>query len=287
MKHPEKPSDIFEFKRTDVAIDQAAFAAHLAGFQFFAVGSLLYAVSSSMSGKLTPLSLGTLADALAAMEDRSSIGKPKQTVHRDPLELSNRKNSDGGLIVAMDRFYARPLDVRMLAQSHELNEHPERHKGRRSDDFPIPDTITKIFEGMTGPVGHGYTCYQLNVSGEQVVIHSDTQRWAAAVFLTPDAPPECGTSFFRSRRAKSVRSSDHLAMLADELRGEVPLTHLEAEMLVYGNALLDRTQWQEVDRIGNVFNRLVLWDARYVHAVSDFFGHDDTTGRLVQLFFWD
>jgi hypothetical protein len=31
----------------------------------------------------------------------------------------------------------------------------------------------------------------------------------------------------------------------------------------------------------------VLWDAQLIHAAADYFGHDDETSRLFQIFFFD
>ena len=38
---------------------------------------------------------------------------------------------------------------------------------------------------------------------------------------------------------------------------------------------------------GNVFNRLVIFDARLIHSAGDYFGHNIETGRLFQMFFFD
>jgi hypothetical protein len=214
-----------------------------------------------------------------AMEDRSSIAPKEQP--------SSLKIADFGEklpeIVVVDGFFADPDAARTAALASDLAEHPERHQGLRSSDMPIPAEIREAFALMTGKLGHGHCAYQLNVAGEKLVYHSDMQRWAAAAYLTPNAPPDAGTSFWRSRATKTRRSSD-LSLLVDE--AAVP-TITEAEGLVYGGALLDRTRWQEVDRVGNVFNRLALWRADLVHSCSDYFGHDRESGRLALLFFWD
>jgi hypothetical protein len=39
--------------------------------------------------------------------------------------------------------------------------------------------------------------------------HHDTQSYAAAVYLTPDAPPQSGTSLWRDRVHGCRRQSDH------------------------------------------------------------------------------
>lgn len=49
----------------------------------------------------------------------------------------------------------------------------------------------------------------------------------------------------------------------------------------------DLTKWELVDRIGNVFNRLVLYPGHYWHMSLDYFGSDLNSGRLFQTFFFN
>jgi len=44
---------------------------------------------------------------------------------------------------------------------------------------------------------------------DPLVWHHDTQSYAAAVYLTPDAPPQSGTSFWRDRVHGCRRRPDH------------------------------------------------------------------------------
>jgi hypothetical protein len=57
--------------------------------------------------------------------------------------------------------------------------------------------------------------------------------------------------------------------------------------IVFQNGFLDPTQFDVVDVIGNVYNRLVLFDAQFIHAASCYFGNNISNGRLFQLFFFD
>ena len=49
----------------------------------------------------------------------------------------------------------------------------------------------------------------------------------------------------------------------------------------------DMTKWELVDRIGNVYNRLVLYRGDHFHISMDYFGQDINDGRLFQTFFFD
>jgi hypothetical protein len=93
--------------------------------------------------------------------------------------------------------------------------------------------------------------------------------YAGVLYLTPDAPPNAGTSLYRSRHTKKMKYSD------DEYHN------------VFRNGHLDDTDFEVVDTIGNVYNRLILFDAKCLHAGINYFGTCKEDGRLFQLFFFD
>lgn len=177
-------------------------------------------------------------------------------------------------LIVVDDFYPSPADVRAVALSSNLEAHPERHKGLRGPEMPIPDGVARAIEMLTHEkITTGYSCFQSCRAGDQLVYHSDTQRWAGVIFLTPNAPPASGTSFFKSWRTGARASEEILTP--------------DAERETFAGKLLDRTAWEEVDRIGNVYNRLAIWDAHLIHSATDYFGADVQDARLFQMLFWD
>ena len=48
----------------------------------------------------------------------------------------------------------------------------------------------------------------------------------------------------------------------------------------------DITKWTKVDEIGNVFNRLILFNSTKYHMSMDYFGTTKEDGRLFQVFFF-
>jgi hypothetical protein len=48
----------------------------------------------------------------------------------------------------------------------------------------------------------------------------------------------------------------------------------------------DLTKWKEVDRVGNVFNRLILFNSNRFHMSMDYFGDSKENGRFFQVFFF-
>jgi hypothetical protein len=56
---------------------------------------------------------------------------------------------------------------------------------------------------------------------------------------------------------------------------------------VFRKGHLDETDFEMVDKIGNMYNRLILFDAQCLHAGINYFGNNIYDGRLFQLFFFD
>ena len=52
------------------------------------------------------------------------------------------------------------------------------------------------------------------------------------------------------------------------------------EEIYYGGIHCDGTKFEPVDVIGNVYNRLILFDASCIHSASEYFGYNLKTGRL-------
>ena len=116
----------------------------------------------------------------------------------------------------------------------------------------------------------GYNgCFQITTAEDPQVYHYDTQTWAAMIYLTPDAPVQSGTRLHRSR----------ITGLSHSTQAGVDES--------FSSGFYDSTKFDTVASAGNVFNRLVIMDARHIHSAGDYFGNSPETGRLVHLFFFD
>lgn len=209
--------------------------------------------------------------------------------------------------VVLDNFYQDPDRIREHALGLSFYENTSDHKGKRTKENGRTSELKYLFERLLGIRisnwdTYGYNgVFQLCVAGDPPVFHSDLQRWAGTIYLTPNAPLAGGTGLFRSK-STGLRSVEEAKPVSVRLNPGVSqdatlrfedrnkTVHFSKEDLaaeMYEGKLLDSTQWEQVDFFGNVYNRLVLWDARLVHAVGAYFGHDLHTGRLSQLFFFD
>lgn len=114
--------------------------------------------------------------------------------------------------------------------------------------------------------------FQLCTAADAIPYHSDSQSYAGVLFLTPGAPLDAGVSLFRSRRSG--------------MRGRCADPELMARTFGRG-AELDRSAWEEVDRVANLYNRLVLFKGHLAHGATAYFGTGLEDGRLFQNFFFD
>jgi hypothetical protein len=53
------------------------------------------------------------------------------------------------------------------------------------------------------------------------------------------------------------------------------------------HTFVDGTPYEMIDTVGNIYNRLIIFDARLIHAATNYMGYDFHTGRLFQIFFFD
>lgn len=189
--------------------------------------------------------------------------------------------------VCVDNFYDNPDAVREFALRQDFQFHKEYHKGKRTDIVYRPESLKKRFEEIIGKKITSWDkygvngCFQYCTAEDPIVYHYDSQNYAGVIYLTPDAPPEAGTTFFRSKANKLTKIFDSPQAEAtgrsfDELHAET-----------FKTGFYDSTQFDVVDVVGNVYNRLVVWDALTLHAATKYFGTDLHNSRLFHLFFFD
>jgi tetratricopeptide (TPR) repeat protein len=177
----------------------------------------------------------------------------------------------------IDNFYEDPYAVREFALNQEFEENLDYYKGNRSkNQFIVPGT-KEAFEKIIGKKITNWTethgmCgrFQYCTAQDDLVYHCDGQTLAGMIYLTPDAPHSCGTSLFAHKRTG--------------LRNENDFDDVD----VFGETgFYDRTKFELVDTAGNVFNRLVLFDAKCIHSANEYFGTNKNNSRLFHLFFFD
>lgn len=179
-------------------------------------------------------------------------------------------------IFVVDNFYSDPEYVRDLALKQTFHGDMNFYRGKRTESQIIFPGTKEAFEEIMGQKivawseTHGMCGrFQSCVAGDQVVYHTDYQQWAGMIYLTPNAPHSGGTSTF-SRKTTGCRHA------TDDTIGSA-----------FEKGYYDRTAFDLVDTIGNVFNRLVIFDAKCIHAANEYFGNSLENSRLFHMFFFD
>ena len=190
-----------------------------------------------------------------------------------------------------DRFYTNPDDVRKRALAMKYSE-PEDVIGWRTQVWQprgIKSLIERSFRvqidywddsrSIEGANGVFFTAFSKGEHAESVKVHFDEpHEWTSlVVYLTPDAPADCGTSLWQHRETGLTAKPSR----RDALR--LGSTLEELSLLIERDGWT-RKAWIEIDRIGNVYNRAVMFRAGLFHSATHHFGHDLSDGRLYQSF---
>ena len=191
-------------------------------------------------------------------------------------EFRKNKKMECSLIV-IDNFYDNPMEVRRFALQQEYSEEPY-YPGKRTQSFACQehkDRFQKILEPFIKkisffPFDTDNGKFQYATAQDHSWVHYDTEdtNWAGIIYLTPDAPVESGTAFYQYN---------------DGTMNAVESQLMNSNYKQYSK---DMTKWKLVDKVGNVFNRLILFDSSRYHTAVDYFGKDIYDGRLYQVFFF-
>lgn len=197
----------------------------------------------------------------------------------------SNQSEDKGLI-SVDNFYDDPDLIRDFALNNIYYSPSDYHKGERASARFILNGTKEKLERIIGKEiynwhheGYANGIFQFCTADQPIVYHVDTQTYAGIVYLTPDAPPQSGTSFYKSKinGRRSFPQDDRASQeYLDTFKG------ISDQLNFY-----DGTQLELVDTVGNVYNRLVLFDASQIHAAAEYFGDDITNSRLFHMFFFD
>jgi hypothetical protein len=197
-------------------------------------------------------------------------------------------------VLAVDNFFADPDEVRAIALAQEYGGDQRFYKGWRSKQrFLWPNMREELSRLLGTPVtewlAHSANgVFQQTSHQDPLVWHHDTQSYAAAVYLTPNAPPSSGTSFWRDRTYGCRRRPDHPFERA-RLGSDDALA--AARSVVYDPFNVEHgDNWELMESVAGLYNRLVIWDASLFHSATtyDHFAEGGAAPtRLVQLFFFD
>ena len=206
---------------------------------------------------------------------------------RDLLTENISKRSPSCGLIVVDNFYNNAMSTRnyILTQEFKVrgNYPGQRTRsfanshlkdiiqeyimpfGGKITEFPMPDETNKednnIYNGA----------FQYTTSRDRSWIHVDGfNNWAGVLYMTPDAPLSSGTGFYKYKDGTTYEA-------------DLKIMDNKAEIDAFCQ---DLTRWEQVDKVGNLFNRLILFNSKRYHMSLDYFGNSKENGRLFQVFFF-
>jgi hypothetical protein len=211
----------------------------------------------------------------------------KIDIRREVLKATNAKRVPTCGLIVIDNFYSNAQATRdfMLTQDFKVKGN---YPGQRTISFAnehLKEAIQKYVEPFAGKItkfpmpksdnsdaADIYNgAFQYTTSRDRSWVHVDAwNKWAGVLFLTPDAPLSAGTAFYRFHDGTTCDADNKLLNNKEE-------TDASSQ---------DLTKWDLVDRAGNVFNRLILFNSHRYHMSMDYFGDSKENGRLFQVFFF-
>lgn len=137
--------------------------------------------------------------------------------------------------------------------------------GGKITEFPMPkedgSDASGIYNGS----------FQYTTSRDRSWVHIDGfNNWAGVLYMTPNAPLSSGTAFYKFHDGTTCKR-------------DMEILDNKSDTDKFSQ---DMTKWQLVDKVGNVFNRLILFNSNRFHMSMDYFGDSKENGRLFQVFFF-
>ena len=155
--------------------------------------------------------------------------------------------------IIVDNFLDNPDIVRQSVLDLEFKQSgdfPGLRTDRADKDYEtyIQGKIEKILGSTIKERTQDSFRFQLRLEKDDTWIHKDQTDWAGILYLSPNAPVESGTGIFRKKQ----------------------------------------NDWELVTGIGNVYNRLALYNGRLYHrSMMPGFGNTVYNGRITQVFFFN
>lgn len=192
----------------------------------------------------------------------------------------------------VDGFYRYPDSVRRRALEMSYSE-PEGLTGLRTLAYQ-PRGIKKLIEkkfkirikywekdltAIEACNGVFMSAFAKGKRAETVGVHfDDPPSWMMLlIYLTPNAPYDAGTSLWQHRKTNLIAKPTKI----DARKLGISVANLEARL---DDDSWKPKCWREIDRIGNQYNRAVLFPGGFLHSATRHFGNNRHNGRLYQSF---
>lgn len=196
-------------------------------------------------------------------------------------------------VTVVSDFYKNPDEIRKYALSlkytycHEMKDIDYVFPGARTMQLrdlsqSLHDKVCKKLISVFQFPEHDLMEFRIQTSfqivsaeyGKGLIHQDDNTIFAGVLYLTPDAPLDAGTSLFRKNSSydedlywKKIKEND------ENFKNKRPIDFSYHSM------------FDEVVRVNNVYNTLILFEGDIHHCANQFFGETKQNARLAQVFF--
>lgn len=221
---------------------------------------------------------------------------PAKTAARLPI-LPYRKPTEGRDYWVLDDALPNPDEVRTrsLARTDWYEGYPHRPESwpglrampaleqdelaRLEDRVRQATGASKLWVETAGDAGTlNHNCVQVVGYNEcEPRPHTDSRalcRYAAVLYLNPNVPDDCGTSFYRQRLPGGQRGGNVV---------QPPHNNLVEAL---GTRFVDIGAFAEDIAIPHRYNRLLVYRANLIHSATGYWGHTLEKKRMAAVFFW-
>ncbi len=197
-------------------------------------------------------------------------------------------------VTIIENFYENPGAIRKFALAqeykfcHEQAEISYVYPGCRTQDLSnldkvLYDKICTKLVSVFHNAEHDMMRWLITTSFQSVteeygqgVIHTDSNTvFAGVLYLSPDAPLNGGTSLFKPNKSFDKAKYEQ-ALVDNDVRFKAGEIAMDASY---------HSMFDEIVRVNNVYNTLIIYEGRHFHAANEFFGKTLKDSRLAQVFF--
>jgi hypothetical protein len=211
--------------------------------------------------------------------------------------LPYRKPTQGRDYWVFDDVLPDPdaVRTRTLARTDWIEGYPHKPEswpgmrvmpGLSPEELAIVETLVRKATGVdklwveSAPDGAhlNHNCIQV-VGAEECETrpHTDSRalcRFAAVLYLNPNVPDDCGTTFYRQRLVGGQRG------------GNIVMPPHQTLVQALGTRFVPPESFVEDVAVAHRFNRLLLYRANLMHSASAYHGRTLAEKRMAAVFFW-
>lgn len=169
----------------------------------------------------------------------------------------------------IDNFYNNPIDVRNFGLT-TITKNNEYSNSKMNLQY-----YKQVFESMLGYKIDNLDKYKnngqfiCNISNDPISINTQDNQYGAIVFLTQNASFNTGITLYSSKQTNKMTIEE------------------SEKTTIFKSGEQNTTEFETVDIIGNIFNRVVIFNTKIFHSISHNFGNNVNDGRLIQIFYFD